>query len=128
MAIYAAIGPAEFFITLVPLALVAFFFIAGFVAHENDKPAPYWSSVGSVVIFFFFVLPLFTFRPIGTNAIFFACFFSIGGYLSYSAIRHGHWMTRILGVFVIAAYALGFCVIAQYAIFNWDDVVNHWLN
>ena len=128
MAIYAAIGPAEFFEWLVPLALLAFFFVAGFVAHKNEKPAPYWSCVGSVVIFFFFALPLLAFGPSEAGAIFFAFVFSIGGYLSYYAVRHGHRTTQILGVLMLTAYALFFYEIAQCAIFNWDDVVNHWIN
>ena len=128
MAFYAAIGPAKFFNTLVPLALLASLFVAGFIAHENEKPAPYWSCVGSVVIFVFFALPLLVFRPSEARLIIFgpsearliifACFFSIGGYLSYSAIRHGHWTTRILALLVMMAYVLSFFAIIQNAIRN----------
>ena len=123
MAFYAAIGPAKFFNTLVPLALLASLFVAGFIAHENEKPAPYWSCVGSVVIFVFFALPLLVFGPSKSHAIifgpseagaiFFAFVFSIGGYLSYYAVRHGHRTTQILGVLMLTAYALCFYVIAQ---------------
>jgi len=118
MAFYAAIGPAKFFNTVVPLTWLASFFVAGFVAHENEKPAPYWSCVGSMVIFFFIALPLLVFGPSEVGAILFACFFSIGGYLSYSAIRHGHWTTRILATLVMMAYALSFFAIIQNVIRN----------
>ena len=133
MALYAAIGPEMFFEALVPIAFVVFLLLVGIVAHNNEKPAPYWSCIGSIVIYFSFLLPLLSlgpkllsFGPNETGVIFFACAFSIGGYMSYSAIRHGHWATRTLGLLVMTFYTIGFYAIAQNSIHSWDHVFNHW--
>jgi len=45
MALYAAIGPEMFFEALVPIAFIVFLLLVGIVAHNNEKPAPYWSCI-----------------------------------------------------------------------------------
>ena len=76
----------------------------GAISHHNEKATPFWGCIASVLILaYLFSQPG---KSIANTeaAIAFVLAFTLGGYLAYSGIQHGHEATKLFGSLILAAY------------------------
>ena len=122
---YKAFGPAivEF---AVPISILLGLIFAGIFAHANNIPVPFWKCFVVYATTFIWGINWHTGPPTENEMAFTAVVFATGIVLSFSAIRDGHWATKIMGllIFLPMAYSVGFRV--YHSLQNWSDIVDYW--
>lgn len=108
VASFIAFGPIAFGIFIVG-ALIA----TGVIAHQNEVSVPFWGCTASTLILCFLLPPVGGYAPSNEEVIISVLMFTLGGYLAYSAIRRGHWLTRLFAACIFLCYTLIFISIVS---------------
>jgi hypothetical protein len=98
----------------------------GVVSVHAQRTTHFLQCLGSFVILAYFCFPSTSHSPSEISIIITACVHGAGTMLALSAIRRGHWSTKLLACVAFAAY-LGILGNAIYlSVRKWDAVVDYW--
>ena len=122
---YAALGPTIFELA-VPTAILLGIIFAGISAHKSNVPVPFWKCLTVYALIFFWGTSWHTGPPSDDEMIMMAVVFATGLVLSFSAIRHGHWATKIMGLLIFLPIVWGIGLHAYNALRNWSNIVDYW--
>ncbi len=116
-------GPLAIFLIAIPLVTTV-----GILSSNAGSPAPFWMCLTSLAILPFLAPPVGRHEgPNDCQVVLFSVLVSVGSFLSYSALRYGHWSTLVRAVLVAIPYALIFAEIVSWAKNNYDSLSNYWL-
>lgn len=105
--------------------VIAFIVYAGAKAKTVNNELPFWQCILSILLSCLLVKDPILLRT-EVSGIVFATLFASAAYLSYAAVRYGHWATRVLAAFVFCAYTVLFIVIVLSTLENWTFHVEYW--
>lgn len=121
---HAALG-AKVIPVLVFCFAVAALTRAGYVAHAEGKGIPFWKSIVAVLAAMFFP-PMSRCGPSENEIIVMAVVVGVCVVFSYSAVRHGHWATKVVGMLVFFPSVAFIAITAFDALRSWSNVVDYW--
>ena len=118
---------ANFGLGFVPVGLGLAFLTAGHAAHANAKLIPFWKAMIPIALFMF-LLPIESRYQSDEEVILSAFLIGVSAVCSCSAVRHGHWATKIIGAVVFVPIVAFISVTLYDGFCSWSNVVYYWSN
>ena len=127
-AVWTAFSSAPPFSRFCLAAAVTGLVATGVEAYKAGKSFPFWQCISAMTLSL--LLPAQVSSRYGDmsyeSAVTRAGLLGIAVVLAFSAIRNGHWATKIAALFVFIPFSLLIFAIIMVGISNWPDVWRYW--